>query len=78
MVERLSALRAGRSLDFSVNKEPKCPHCGEDFNIDRNEAWRLYDENDTHTVECSSCEMDFNVNSSATWSFSTDEQEDYP
>lgn len=75
MSEPLDALKAGNWLEFSSNKQPKCPHCGEDFDIQDNEAWHLYDDNDTHDVTCPSCDLDFQVNSSASWSFSTDEQE---
>lgn len=78
MTEKFKALRAAAhpSIDFSLNSEPKCPHCGEDFNIRENEAWELYDENGPHNVECSSCGQEFAVSSHATWQFSTDEQED--
>jgi uncharacterized Zn-finger protein len=76
MTEKLKALKAGGWQEFSGNKSPKCPHCGEDFSIRDNEAWHLYDDNNSHEVECPSCEHEFQVNSSATWYFSTDEQED--
>ncbi|PZP62992.1 MAG: hypothetical protein DI604_28105 [Delftia acidovorans] len=76
MLEKFAALKNGKSHEFSANDQPKCPHCGEEFDIAHNEAWRLYDENDTHTVECPSCENQFNVNSHARWTFSTDEQEE--
>lgn len=76
MTEKFAALKAGRSLEFSANSSPKCPHCGDDFDITNNEAWFLYDDNETHTVECRRCENEFQVNSHARWSFSTDEQED--
>lgn len=74
--EKLYALNKGHSLEFVSNKMPKCPHCGDDFDIDTNEAWFLYDDNDTHVVECRRCENEFTVSSTARWSFSTDEQDD--
>lgn len=74
-IDRLSALKRDR-LDFSANQQPKCPHCGSDFDIDRNEAWFLYDENGPHEVECPSCELGFRVDSCAIWHFNTDEQDD--
>lgn len=74
--KRLKALEDGDWMEFSYNKEPKCPHCGDEFNIQDNEAWSLYDENGPHTVECVTCGNDFQVSSHANWSFSTDEQED--
>ena len=73
---KISALKNGDHLAFVANDSPKCPHCGEDFDIHANEAWSLYDENEQHEVECPSCLNLFQVTSSARWSFSTDEQED--
>lgn len=78
MGEKLVALKEGPSYRFSANDKPKCPHCGVDFDIAENEAWFLYDENDTHDVTCPSCEGDFRVESSARWTFSTDEQDPAP
>lgn len=76
MSERLKALNASRSGEFVANSSPKCPHCGEDFDIEKNDAWRLYDESTTHEVCCPDCDQSFSVNASARWSFSTDEQEE--
>ncbi|WP_011579544.1 MULTISPECIES: hypothetical protein [Chelativorans] len=76
MSEPLKALKEGRPWEFSATAAPKCPHCGIDFDIDRNEAWFLYDENHTHDVECPSCERGFQVSSTARWIFSTDEQDE--
>lgn len=73
--EKYRALDSGDWSDFSWNKKPKCPHCGDAFDIADNEAWFLYDENDTHEVECPSCAGGFQVNSHAEWRFSTDEQD---
>lgn len=75
MVEKLAALKAGPNYRFFGNDNPKCPHCGDDFDIATNEAWFLHDEQDTHTIECRRCENEFQVNATARWSFSTDEQE---
>lgn len=76
MSEKLKALNAASSSsDFWGNSEPKCPHCGSDYNIERNEAWSLYDDNDSHDVECPRCELPFAVRTIATYSFCTDEQE---
>ena len=76
MAERLAALGAGGFLEFSMNKVPKCPHCGSDFDIDRNEAWRIYDDNDLHEVDCPVCNEDFTIQSHADWRFSTDDQDE--
>jgi uncharacterized Zn-finger protein len=77
--EKLKALRqAADTFEFRHNKEPKCPHCGADFDIFGNEAYSLYDENDRHEVECPKCELPFQVESSCSWRFNTDEQEGFP
>lgn len=76
MTERLHALKRAHSIEFVANKLPKCPHCGDDFDISGEEAWSLYDENDRHNVDCPSCGLDYTISSIATWTFSTDEQED--
>ncbi len=76
MAEKLAALESQGSTEFWANSSPKCPHCGSDFDVRENEAWRLFDEADTHEVDCPICSLEFKVNSSASWSFSTDEQED--
>lgn len=73
---KFEALETQGWHEFSGNSQPKCPHCGDDFDITDNEAWFLYNENETHEVECPSCEKSFQVSSTAIWSFSTDEQDD--
>jgi uncharacterized Zn-finger protein len=75
-IKRLTALNEGHPFDFCANKNPKCPHCGDDFDIEDGEAWELYDDRDTHEVECPNCNLEFRVSSIAQWSFSTDEQEE--
>ncbi len=76
MTDKLKALNEGPSYEFFGNDNPKCPHCGNDFDVQENEAWFLYDENDTHDVECPICDHSFLVNSMAKWTFSTDEQDE--
>ncbi|MDX1032815.1 hypothetical protein GOL82_16370 [Sinorhizobium medicae] len=76
MVNRLGALKNGNSLNFWGNRQPICPHCGEEYDIREHEAWELYSEDGPHIVECSSCDMEFSVSSLASWKFSTDEQEE--
>lgn len=76
MTVPLTALSKGAFLEFSMNKQPKCPHCGEEYDISDNEAWRLYSDDESHEVECPSCELPFVVHSHADWRFSTDEQGD--
>lgn len=71
-----SALKNLGSIEFIAKDNPKCPHCGEDYDIQKNEAWQLYDENEDHNIDCNLCGNEFNVVSNARWSFSTDEQEE--
>jgi hypothetical protein len=75
MSERLKALKDGDWYDFHRNGLPKCPHCGEMFDIDENEEWRLYADGE-HETECDKCGESFAVIVSATYTFSTDEQPD--
>lgn len=75
MRKPFAALDASASyIDFCGNDKPKCPHCGDDFDIADNEAWYLYGE-DVHEVECPSCDREFQVHSIANWTFNTNEQE---
>ncbi len=76
MAERLGALSVRGTTEFWGNKMPKCPHCGYDYDIARNDAWSLYDDNNDHEVECPSCDLSYRVRTSAVYSFSTDEQDD--
>ena len=73
--ELFKALKESDSLDFSCNNIPKCPHCGNDYSIEDNESWRLY-EDDSHDVECDICENKFVVQTNVFYTFSTDYQED--
>mgnify|MGYP001766702014 CR=1 FL=1 len=62
-------------MEFVMNKQPKCPHCGSVFDIDQNEAWHLYSDDDVDIeVECDSCQEVFEVKVHCQYSFSTDEQ----
>lgn len=75
MVERLAALKdATDSLEFWGNKAPKCPHCGHECDIGRNEWWRIYEEG-RHDVTCPMCDHDFTVSTRVGYTFCTDVQE---
>ena len=71
MSDELKALENGNEWDYMNNKDPKCPHCGEIYDIQRNELFRLYEENQNHEINCLDCELDFYVESAATCTFST-------
>lgn len=62
---------------FQMEKLPRCPHCGEEFSIENNEAWHLYSEDgEENVVECDHCGKKFTVTTDVAYSFSTDEQPD--
>ena len=70
------ALRESKDiLEFFANKTPKCPHCGDDYDISKCDAWQLYEEGE-HSVSCQSCDMDFDVSTRASYPFTTDHQAD--
>lgn len=78
MAEKLEALRAAREgrghfTDFIANKGPKCPHCGEDLDINEHELWQLYDDEDKD-IECPLCERQFHVQIHVSYLYSTDDQ----
>jgi uncharacterized C2H2 Zn-finger protein len=74
-MDRLTALKAGDTLEFWRNDDPKCPHCGTVVSVSDHELWALYEEGE-HEVECPNCDMTFAVSTSIAYSFSTDEQDD--
>lgn len=70
------ALRENKDmLGFFANKNPKCPHCGSDYDISEHGAWQFYEEGE-HSISCPTCDMDFDVSTRVSYSFSTDHQED--
>jgi uncharacterized C2H2 Zn-finger protein len=76
MTKRLEALKvADHSLDFWGLKQPKCPHCGHEYDIQDHEKWCLYEEGE-HDIECPRCDHEYRVSVSVTFSYSTDDQDD--
>jgi len=73
-MDRCAALKAGDSIDFWRNDDPKCPHCGTVVSVSDNELWHLYEEGE-HDIECGRCDLPFTVSTNVTFSFSTNEQE---
>jgi hypothetical protein len=72
----LNALKTGDRWDFVLSEQPRCPHCGDLYDIHENEAWSLYDmQRDSNDVICMGCDLLFTVKTEATYSFSTDEQD---
>ncbi|MCQ9618356.1 hypothetical protein L1889_18120 [Paenalcaligenes niemegkensis] len=71
---RLAALSASsEEMEFWGNLIPKCPHCGDDYDIEGHEAWSLYSEGD-HEIECPACDLKYTVSAHATYTYSTDDQ----
>jgi uncharacterized Zn-finger protein len=65
----------GNEFNYMSEPMPRCPHCGEEFSIENNEAWHLYGEDgDENVVECDHCGEKFTVTTDISYSFSTDEQ----
>jgi len=71
----LEALHAEDDWQFRGNRQPKCPHCGADYDVSENGTWRIYEEGE-HDLSCPSCDLDFTVSTAVSYSFSTDDQED--
>lgn len=75
MYDVLKEARArGEELLFWGNDQPKCPHCGADYDVEGQDAWHLYQE-DEHKITCSGCDQEFWVRTIVQYTFSTDEQE---
>ena len=75
MTEHCEALNNGDSWNFSNERNPRCPHCGETYDINENESWDLYGDDDTENdIECKSCEKPFRVYTRIEYRFCTDEQ----
>ena len=64
----------GDEIRFWRNKNPMCPHCGESYDIQENQAWDLYEPSiEEHEIECPECGIEFNVRVTVSFSYSTDE-----
>jgi uncharacterized Zn finger protein len=58
-------------------KDPICPHCKEIYDIDHNESYNLYSDEEIHEVDCNICEKTFFVKTHTSYSFTTDIDEDF-
>ena len=80
-MERFEALKSAREagvlaeLDYSHQKQPKCPHCAHEYSIQDNEAWELYEEGE-YDLDCQHCGEEFTVIAHVSFSYSTDEQDE--
>lgn len=75
MTERLAALKRDGEMEFWGNKNPKCPHCSHEYDIQDHEAWALYEEGE-HEIECPLCDLTYIVSVNVSYSYSTDDQPD--
>lgn len=65
------------SIHYFGNDNPKCPHCGEVYDIEEHEAYHLYHQGTEYAkIECDHCEMDFIVEVKHETTFDTDESDE--
>ncbi len=57
-----------------ITKQPMCPHCGTEHEIDKSESYHLYDTDDYEEVICEECEKPFFVKSMVTYEFETEKE----
>ena len=81
MSEKFKALNKtrenGDGIRFWRNKNPMCPHCGEFYDIQENQAWELCDPSiEDHEIECPECGIEFKVKVTVSFSYSTDEADE--
>jgi uncharacterized CHY-type Zn-finger protein len=60
-----------------MTKEPICPHCREEYDIDEHESYHLYDTNDLEELICGNCESSFCVKVYKRFSFKTEKDFEY-
>ena len=63
-------------MDLEFNKQPICPHCNEEQNIEYHELFQLYDDSDYHEIQCNDCKEFFYVETHCTYRFSTAKDQD--
>lgn len=59
-----------------MEKQPICPYCNNEFDIDKNEAYFLYAEDDFHELQCGNCEEEFWVRTNVTYTFTSEKNVD--
>lgn len=59
--------------EFAGLDAPKCPHCGEEYDITEHEAYNLYEDGE-HDIDCYDCGQEFLVSVRVSYSYSTDVQ----
>ena len=75
MTERFKALKEGDEFNFSLNSNPKCPHCGAEYDVAEAGYWEIYSgDGDEHEIDCPSCDDKYTVTTNVSYSFSTDYQ----
>jgi len=67
------ARRSHREIDFCLEENPKCPHCGETYDVMEHENYDLYEFEEEQKIHCPSCDREFVVSVHWAFTFSTDE-----
>lgn len=63
--------------DHYNKKQPICPHCDAEYDIDKNESYFLYNyDEENHELICDGCEKEFWVKPVITFTFTSAECED--
>lgn len=71
------AKEEGATLNYWNEDNPRCPHCGEAYDIQENEDWGLHDPSlDEHEIECPSCEQEFKVGATVSITYTTRDADD--
>ena len=71
----LEALKAEGDMAFWRERHPRCPHCGHECDLGKNDWWGLCtEEGDVHEKDCPNCDLPFKIRPKVSFTFSTDEQ----
>jgi len=59
-----------------MKNQPVCPHCNEVHDIEENESYFLYQDDDYHEILCVNCNKFFWVKTNTVYTFSTAKDSD--
>ena len=69
--ERYEAFNKDRTGgEFDLEREPRCPHCGEQIDIGGHDLFRIYTEGD-HKINCPDCHEELLVQTEVIHQFAT-------
>lgn len=75
-MNKFKALKEGNCWDYTLEKDPRCPHCGKTIDIGDNEMFELYEDDCHPDVVCPYCDGEFHVVTSCEYRFCTEDQEE--